>query len=281
MFYASVSEGIKSGGFTTYNGSQAAPPLKPEVLWAYETGLKSNLFKDTLQLNASAFYYHYEDEQIQSAVWSTTGPVGSLVNAPKSHVYGGELEAIWAPIDNLKFSEAVGWKDGKFDVFPNFLNIAATEAKCPSPNFALCAPPLGTPVNSNEKGARLGFPPLSYNGSLSYFWELFTRLHIHGRGRLGVPRSPEPAAAGPDVLRPFLLAGGHQSLALAGQRTVAGHRLLPQLHQQQLRHDSQLLPAGTEHRAARRTRDGRCAARLQVLILRGGSGSTLPPFLRH
>ena len=173
MFYASISEGIKSGGFTTYNGSQAAPPLKPEVLWAYETGLKSNLLNDTLQLNASAFYYHYEDEQIQSAVWSTTGPVGSLVNAPKSHVYGGELEAIWAPIDNLKFSESVGWKDGKFDVFPNFLNIAATEAKCPSPNFANCAPPLGTPVYSNEKGARLGFPPLSYNGSLSYFWELF------------------------------------------------------------------------------------------------------------
>ncbi|HSM95020.1 MAG TPA: TonB-dependent receptor, partial [Rhizomicrobium sp.] len=53
MLYASVSEGIKSGGFTTYNGSQAAPPLKPEVLWAYEAGFKSNLWDDTLQLNGS------------------------------------------------------------------------------------------------------------------------------------------------------------------------------------------------------------------------------------
>jgi iron complex outermembrane receptor protein len=214
MFYASVSEGIKSGGFTTYNGSQAAPPLKPEVLWAYETGLKSNVLNDTLQLNASAFYYHYEDEQIQSAVWSTTGPVGSLVNAPKSHVYGGELEAIWAPIDNLKFSEAVGWKDGKFDVFNNFLNIAATEAKCPSPNFANCAPPLGTPVNSNEKGARLGFPPLSYNGSLSYFWELFPGYTFTAEGDWVFHDHLNPLLLGPTFyVHSYWLADINLSLA--------------------------------------------------------------------
>ena len=180
MFYASVSEGVKSGGFTAYNGSASAPPLKPEVLWAYETGFKSNLLDNTLQLNGAAYYYHYEDQQIQSAVWGVTGPVGALVNAPKSHIYGGELEADWLPIDNLKFSEAVGWKDGKFDVFSNFLNITATEAKC-VPD-AICVPPgvtlpghttptLLSPVYSNEKGARVGFPPLSYNGSLSYTWE--------------------------------------------------------------------------------------------------------------
>lgn len=170
MFYGSVSEGIKSGGFTTYNGSQSAPPLKPEVLWAYETGFKSNLMNDTLQLNGAAFYYHYEDEQIQSAVWGVTGPVGSLVNAPKSHVYGGELEAIWQPIDNLKITQAVGWKDGKFDVFDNFLNIPASEAKCVP--ASICVPPAGNAVYSNEKGARLGFPPLSYNGSIAYTWQL-------------------------------------------------------------------------------------------------------------
>ena len=67
MLYASVSEGIKSGGFTTYNASQSAPSLKPEVLWAYEAGVKSNLMDDTLQLNGSVFWYHYENQQIQSA----------------------------------------------------------------------------------------------------------------------------------------------------------------------------------------------------------------------
>ena len=171
MFYASISEGVKSGGFTTYNGSATAPPLKPEVLWAYETGFKSNLLGNTLQLNGAAFYYHYEDEQIQSAVWGIAGPVGSLVNAPKSHVYGGEIEADWTPIDNLKFTEQVGWVDGKFDVFPNFLNIAASTAKCVP--ATICVPPgPETPVYSNEAGARVGFPALSYDGSLSYIWDL-------------------------------------------------------------------------------------------------------------
>lgn len=171
MLYASVSEGVKSGGFTAYNGSSSAPPLKPEVLWSYETGFKSNLDSDTVQLNGSAFYYDYTNEQIQSAVWGVTGPVGALVNAPKSYVYGGELEGIWQPINNLKITEQVGWKDGKFDVFDNFLNIPATEAKCGSAP-ANCVPPLGTAVYSNEKGARIGFPPLSYDGSISYVWDL-------------------------------------------------------------------------------------------------------------
>ncbi|HEY2035340.1 MAG TPA: TonB-dependent receptor [Rhizomicrobium sp.] len=170
MLYASVSEGIKSGGFTTYNGSQAAPPLKPEVLWAYEGGVKSNLLDDTLQLNGSVFWYHYENQQIQSAVWGNTGPVGSLVNAPKSHVYGGELSAIWQPLDALRITQSVGWKDGKFDEFDNFLDIAATEAKCPVASD--CVPPVGTAVYDNKKGARIGFPPLSYNGSINYTWQL-------------------------------------------------------------------------------------------------------------
>ena len=170
MLYASVSEGIKSGGFTTYNGSQAAPPLKPEVLWAYEAGVKSNLLNDTLQVNGSVFWYHYENQQIQSAVWGTTGPVGSLVNAPKSHVYGGELSVIWQPLDALRITQAVGYKDGKFDEFDNFLDIPASVAKCVP--ASICVPPAGTAVYDNKKGARIGFPPLSYNGSINYTWQL-------------------------------------------------------------------------------------------------------------
>ena len=170
MLYAMVSEGIKSGGFTTYNGSQAAPPLKPEVLWAYEAGVKSNLLDDTLQLNGSVFWYHYENQQIQSAVWGNTGPVGSLVNAPKSHVYGGELSAIWQPTEALRITQSVGWKDGKFDEFDNFLDIPASVAACVP--ASICVPPLGNAIYDNKKGARIGFPPLSYNGSINYTWQL-------------------------------------------------------------------------------------------------------------
>jgi len=94
------------------------------------------------------------------------------VNAPKSHLYGGELEADWVPIDNLRFAESVGWVDGRFDEFDNFLNIPASEAVCVP--ASTCVPPGNTalPVYSNEKGARVGFPALSYNGSLSYTWEI-------------------------------------------------------------------------------------------------------------
>lgn len=196
MLYASVSEGVKSGGFTAYNGSSSAPPLKPEVLWAYEAGFKSNLFHNTLQLNGAAFYYHYEDQQIQSAVWGFAGPVGAIVNASKSHIYGGEIEADWVPIDNFNITESVGWKDGKFDVFDNFLNIPASDAKCVPASICVPPGPL-TPVYSNEKGAHLGFPPLSYNGSISYIWQVFQGYTLETEGDWAFHDHLNPLLLGP------------------------------------------------------------------------------------
>lgn len=152
LLYASVSEGVKSGGFTAYNvgNASAVPPVKPEVLWAYEAGFKSTFFDNTLQLNGAGFYYHYEDEQVQSAIASPAGPIGAIVNAPKAHLYGGELEAEWQPDSAWRIAQSVGWKGGEFDKYL-FLD----------PN---------TGVFINDRGRSEGFPPWSYNGSVSYLW---------------------------------------------------------------------------------------------------------------
>lgn len=126
LLYASVSEGVKSGGFTSYNvgDASAVPPVKPEVLWAYEAGFKSAFLDNTLLLNGAAYYYHYDDEQVQSAIYSPAyGPIGALVNAPRSHLYGGELTADWQPTPDFKLEQGLGWVDGKFDDY-NGLSIA-------------------------------------------------------------------------------------------------------------------------------------------------------------
>ena len=55
LLYASVARGVKSGGFTTYNG-QSQTPFKPEIVIAYETGVKSDLFNNTLRVNGAVFF---------------------------------------------------------------------------------------------------------------------------------------------------------------------------------------------------------------------------------
>ena len=158
LLYASISEGVKSGGFTSYNvpSASAVAAFKPETLWAYELGFKTSFYDDTLQLNGSAFYYDYHNQQVQSAIWTTAyGAIGAIVNAENSHIYGGELEAQWRPVPQLLITQSVGYKFGKFDKFGSDLDIAASTA-------------ANSAVYVNRKGAKVGFPPGSYQGSIAY-----------------------------------------------------------------------------------------------------------------
>lgn len=156
LLYASVSRGIKSGGFTAYNtlNPAAVDPFVPEELWAYEVGFKSDLADDTVRLNGAVFYYDYTDQQVQSAIWVAVPPasqtiVGKIVNAPESEVYGGELELIWKAAPELTISQALGYKHGEFVKFID----------------ANSAVPFGT---IDRAGQDIGFPELSYSGALTY-----------------------------------------------------------------------------------------------------------------
>lgn len=159
LLYASVSRGIKSGGFTAYNtlNPAAVDPFTPEELWAYEVGFKSDWADDTVRLNGAVFYYDYTDQQVQSAVATPVAApapndltlVGKIVNAPKSEVYGGELELIWKAAPELTITQALGYKHGEFK---EFIDVS----------FVYPFPPL------DRAGQDIGFPELSYSGGLTY-----------------------------------------------------------------------------------------------------------------
>jgi outer membrane receptor protein involved in Fe transport len=157
LLYASASRGVKSGGFTAYNTltvDQLAP-FKPEVLYAYEVGAKTDLAGRTLRLNGAAFYYDYRRQQVQSAIYDLVyGAVGKIVNAPKSHIYGLEAELTWRPLAGLEITQGVAWRKGKFDLFTD-LDIAGSTA-------------AGRPVTVVRDGQDQGIPPWSYTGSASY-----------------------------------------------------------------------------------------------------------------
>ena len=120
LFYASVSEGFKSGGFfggtfTTNPGQY--DPYDPETLLAYEVGFKSRLLDNTLQLNGAAFFYDYSD--IQIFVQESIGTVifSKLDNVEEAEVMGIELDALWRAAQGLDISASLGWLDTELGAF--------------------------------------------------------------------------------------------------------------------------------------------------------------------
>ncbi len=163
LFYASVARGVKSGGFTTYNATSATP-FKPEIVIAYETGIKSDLFDRRLRVNGALFYYDYKNQQVQGLEYSRdTGRLGKITNVPKSHIWGGEVELTWVPVDGLTISQNLGYKTGEYDEY-FAIDGPATDAANP-PNG-----PWDVIIANDRSGERLAFPKMNYGGSIAYDW---------------------------------------------------------------------------------------------------------------
>ena len=91
--YVSWNTGFKSGQYSLVNFTE--PPVKPEVLTAYETGFKTEFLDRRLRVNASAFDYKYQDIQVQEVVVGGTQlvnamrrptPVSISISTPNSRV---------------------------------------------------------------------------------------------------------------------------------------------------------------------------------------------------
>ncbi len=110
LVYANMTRGFKSGGFT-FNGFQSN--FDPEFVWAYETGLKSRLANGAVIFNVSAFYYDYTDLQVSKL----ENNAGVITNAADATIYGGEIELIALPTDNLRLNVGLSFLNAEFDEF--------------------------------------------------------------------------------------------------------------------------------------------------------------------
>lgn len=109
LLYATVSTGHKSGGFNDTSSGGAPPtPINtgytPEDVLAFELGSKNQLLDRHLRLNASAFFYKYNDQVFQTIVAvlppneDGTGGSNAAVrqNASSSNIYGLDLDVTYA-----------------------------------------------------------------------------------------------------------------------------------------------------------------------------------------
>jgi iron complex outermembrane receptor protein len=110
FLYATYSKGYKAGGFNLTN---CGDNFDPEVITAYEGGLKAQLLDKTLSLSLTGFYYDYSDFQANLFV----ALANEIVNAAEATVKGAELETTWLPpfVAGVTVHANGGFLDATFD----------------------------------------------------------------------------------------------------------------------------------------------------------------------
>jgi len=129
LLYGSFSRAFKSGGVIgdiTFANEELIP-FEPETIFAYEVGVKADPL-DWLRINASGFYYDYQD--VQTFVTGSLGPV--LGNADDAEVLGLDLELVVQPFENFNINFGLGLLDTDLGVpfegnaLPNAPDVSLT-----------------------------------------------------------------------------------------------------------------------------------------------------------
>jgi iron complex outermembrane receptor protein len=117
LFYGTISQGFKSGGFNGANSNTTTQllPYDEEVLTSYEVGTKATLLEGTMQVNGALFWYDYEDKQEQDRAITLVGAISGLTNVDESSITGAELDIQWLPSDGFTLGVSMAWLDTEID----------------------------------------------------------------------------------------------------------------------------------------------------------------------
>jgi iron complex outermembrane receptor protein len=131
LLYGSWSRGKKSAGFnngfldTTMvfgNNQLDTIPFGDETLDAYELGLKSTVLGGTTRVNASVFYYDYQD--FQTFEWVI---LNQVIFNTDAEVYGAELEIESKPMDGVTLQLGMGLMDATAEDIPTVTGDAVRD----------------------------------------------------------------------------------------------------------------------------------------------------------
>ncbi len=115
LLYAATGSAFKPAGFTIANINENLSHYKQERLWNNELGVKSQWFNDRFKFNVAGFYYDIENYQIERFFTQTDY---SIVNAPKAHSVGFEVESQAQLMENLSLDSNFGYTHVQFDNYP-------------------------------------------------------------------------------------------------------------------------------------------------------------------
>ena len=114
MGYLQFSTGTKGGGINPRPFTPAqVGPFGPEKLYAYEAGVKSQLFDHRMRLNLAAFFNDYKDIQL-TLLACPAAPCAKPFNAGEAHVKGVEAETEIHPVGGLSIDGSVSYLDFQY-----------------------------------------------------------------------------------------------------------------------------------------------------------------------
>ncbi len=168
LAYASVTKGFKSG---TFNIGQVNPPINPEKVLAYETGLKASALDRRLEMSGSVFYYDYTDLQVNEILGITT----ITTNAAAAIDKGIELAARAKATRLLTLDGDLTFLHARFT---DFTSVNPLTPAAPAENLDGNLLP-GAPKWAGNLGAELALPlPVPGRFSLRVDASYFSRIYF-------------------------------------------------------------------------------------------------------
>ncbi|MEG3179073.1 TonB-dependent receptor [Sphingomonas sp. LT1P40] len=177
LIYANVATGFKSGGFFIATLDNT---FDPESITAYTFGSKNRFFDRRLTFNIEAFYWKYQDQQVnyigptrnQNAMGQTVVGAGLVTtNAGSSRIYGAEAELSFRVVAKGVFAANVQYLNGKYTELTYLAagnsppRTACGVAPVVDPNFPVTPPTQTYRVNCSGR-PQINSPEWSLN--LSY-----------------------------------------------------------------------------------------------------------------
>ncbi|MGE0623756.1 MAG: TonB-dependent receptor [Pseudomonadales bacterium] len=107
--YFTYSHGYKGGGFSMGQFDS----YLPEFVDSYEVGLKTTFMEGRAQVNTAAFYYDYEDLQVNFLNFTSF----ITNNAAEATIGGVEVESTFLVTDNLMLGGSFTWLDAEYDEY--------------------------------------------------------------------------------------------------------------------------------------------------------------------
>jgi iron complex outermembrane receptor protein len=116
MTYVKSSSSSRSGGQNARGiDAETSKPFDEETATDIELGVKSELFENSVKLNAAYYHTFYQDTQQTNLISTPSGLITQVVNAGDANIDGVEVEAQWVITPNWMLTMTAGYLDWEFD----------------------------------------------------------------------------------------------------------------------------------------------------------------------
>jgi len=211
LLYALTSKGFKSGVFNSLTIDNS-PAVKPETLYDYEIGFKSDPVEG-IRVDGAGYYYDYKN--IGYYAQSLSG-FGVLTNAAAATLYGVELSVEARPVRELTVFGAVALEHTYYDSFNSaevYVNAPVAGEQQIFAN-ATDMPVVQAPNFTGDLGIRYEFNLPQDNGKLSL---ASTYYHNGGYSWDPIGHVKEAAYSTVDAALNWTLRGGRWNIRLWGK----------------------------------------------------------------